>query len=157
MKKSLLGSFVGLCIIIALDSLSRVIISIYMNEEILMFSYSDYPGLIWPWLLTGIAAFSSFFGAMFALTFGREKRLLTFITFLILTGLMRYGQLHLLMETETLLYPILALIFSLAGIILAWRLLKPSIKKAQTPSEEAESTQESKGRHHHPNDGPSKP
>lgn len=150
MKKSLLGSLIGISIILSLESLSRVIISLYENEDILMFSYSLYSGF-WPMLLVVIAAFSTFFGAMFALTYGREKQVFSLILFIIFAGFYRYGQIILLDDTEGLLYPIVVLVLSLLSIFLAWKLVRPSkAKKDQESSDTAPTPQK---HHHHPVDG----
>lgn len=145
MKKSLLGSLIGISIILSIDSLSRVIISLYENQEILMFSYSLYTGF-WPILLVGIAAFSTFFGAMFALTYGREKQVFSLVLFTIFAGLFRYGQIHLLDDTEGLLFPIVALVVSLFSILLAWRLVRPSNPKKETHELDSPTQKH----HHHP-------
>lgn len=154
MKRSLLGSFIGISIILSIDSISRVIISLYENEDILMFSYSLYSGF-WPILLVAIAAFSTFFGAMFALTYGRQKQIFTLVFFIILAGLYRYGQLLLLDDTEGLLYPVIALVLSIFSILLAWRLVRPS--KSKKDSGDDDFTQPSTPKHHHyPIDGDSR-
>lgn len=147
MKKSVLGSLIGISIILSIDSLSRVIISLYENREILMFSYSLYTGF-WPILLVGIAAFSTFFGAMFALTYGREKQVFSVILFTIFAGLFRYGQIVLLDDTEGLLFPVIALVLSLLSILLAWKLIRPSKPKSET--DELDSPTQKP--HHHPVD-----
>lgn len=150
MKKSFLGSIIGISIIFSIDSLSRVIISLYNNQDILMFSYSEYTGF-WPVLLTAISAFSSFFGAMFALTYGRSKQILTLVTFLLLGGFYRYGQILLLQDTEGLLLPVTALVLTLISILLAWRLLRPSKPAKQDESgEKEESAAPTTKKHHHP-------
>lgn len=110
-----------------------------------MFSYSEYSGLLWPVLLTGIAAFSTFFGAMFAFTYGRQKQIFTLVTFLLLTGFLRYGQILLLKDTEGLSYPVIALILSLISILLAWRLVRPG-----KPKKEIEDPETATQKHHHP-------
>ncbi|MDZ7718934.1 MAG: hypothetical protein U5K72_08970 [Balneolaceae bacterium] len=146
MKKSLLGSLIGISIIFSIDSLSRVIISLYENEDILMFSYSLYSGF-WPVLLVAIAAFSTFFGAMFALSYGREKRVFSLIIFILFAGLYRYGQIVILDDTEGLLFPVIALVLSLISIFLAWKLIgRSKSKDNQDKSEPPISPQ----KHHHP-------
>lgn len=152
MKKSLLGSLVGVSIILSIDSLSRVIISLYNTQDILMFSYTEYTGF-WPVLLVIISAFSSFFGAMFALTYGRTKQILTFITFTVLAGLYRYGQLYLLKDTEGLLFPVIALVLTLLTILFAWKLVrktKNDTKPLSENSEEEFTTIPPSHKHHHP-------
>lgn len=155
MKKSFLGSLVALSIIFSIDSLSRVIISLYENQDILMFSYSEYTGF-WPILLVAIAAFSTFFGAMFALTYGREKQVFSLILFMILAGTYRYGQILLLDDTEGLLNPIIVLILSLLSIFVAWKLVRPSKGEKEKVKEEVETPAPTASKHHHhPVDGDS--
>lgn len=143
MKKSLLGSLIGISIILSIDSLSRVIISLYENQEILMFSYSLYTGF-WPILLVAIAAFSTFFGAMFTFTYGREKPVFSLILFTIFVGLFRYGQIVLLDDTEGLLFPVIALVVSLFSILIAWKLIRPS-----KPKKEVDELDSPTQKHHH--------
>lgn len=146
MKKSILGSLVGIAIVVTLDSFARVIISLYMQHDILMFAYSSYPGIIWPILLTIIAGFSSFFGAMFSLTYGRDHKFTSGLMFVLFLLLLRYGQLHLLIgqePQESLFYPITALVLSLGGAFIAWQLIS---NQKHSPVEENETT------HHFPED-----
>ena len=145
MKKALIGSLIGVAIVIALDSFARVIISIYMGLNYPMISYSDFPGMIWPMLLTFIGGFTVFFGAMFALTYGRTHRLVALITLLIFIILLRYGQIYLLTGLESLFYPITTLVLSLGAILLAWQLTHPQ-KKSVTDNEYEE---EEHGESHH--------
>lgn len=142
MKKGIIGSFVGVAIVIALDSFSRVVISLYTNNEMMMISYSSFDGLLWPVLLTVIAGFSVFFGAMFSLTYGRNHINTTAILFFILITGLRYGQIHLLIGYESLFYPITALILSLLGMALAIKL----VRNHKIPK----STIEPDPKHHHP-------
>lgn len=114
-----------------------------------MFSYTEYTGF-WPVLLVALSAFSSFFGAMFALTYGRSKQILTLIIFGILAGLYRYGQIHLLKDTEGLLFPVIALVLTLISILIAWRLVRPrkTQQEEEFPKEEELSAQVSQKKHH---------
>lgn len=140
MKKAFIGSLVGIAIVIALDSFARVILSIYMGLDLPMVSYSEYPGLIWPFLLTFIGGFSAFFGAMFSLTYGRDHRWVNLISYLILIVLLRYGQIYLLTGKESLFYPITTLVLSLGGILIAWQLTgnqKSSSLDSTTQEEES--------------------
>lgn len=151
MKKSLLGSLIGVSIILSIDSLSRVIISLYNTQDILMFSYTEYTGF-WPVLLVALSAFSSFFGAMFALTYGRSRQILTLIVFIIFAGGYRYGQLLLLQDTEGLLFPVIALVLTLVSILVAWRLVRPGKSGKEELSEETneELTSQTSQKKHHP-------
>lgn len=122
MKKSIIGSLVGIAIVIALDTFARVVISIYMGLNYPMISYTEFSGIIWPILLTLIGGFTVFFGAMFSLTYGRSHRVITMLSFLTLTILLRYGQIYLLTGKESLFYPITTLVLSLGSILIAWQL-----------------------------------
>ncbi len=145
MKKSFIGSFVGIAIVVALDSFARVIISIYMGEDIMMFSYTQYPGLLWPVLLTLIGGFTAFFGSMFSLTYGRSHRVVTLTSYLILVILLRYGQIYLLTGKESLFYPITALVLSLGGLLIAWQLTGKT--KAQSAFGNDDEFEQSHGHH----------
>lgn len=147
MKKSLLASLIGISIIFSIDSLSRVVISLYNTQEIFMFSYTEYTRF-WPVLLVAISAFSTFFGAMFALTYGREKQVFTLILFIILAGSFRFGQIVILNNTEgRLLFPVVALVLSLITIFLAWKLVRPS-KTTKDPGDSGTSPTPPKHHHH---------
>lgn len=124
MKHSIIGSLVGIAIVFALDSFVRVIIATYSGLEILMFSYSSYPGIMWPVALTIFAGLTSFLGGMFSLTYGRSHKGFTATIYVILLILVRYGQIHLLLTTESLFYPITALVLSLGGAFFAWQFSK---------------------------------
>jgi len=124
MKKSILGSLVGIAIVVTLDSFARVAISLYTTQDILMFAYSSFPGPIWPILLTLIAGVSSFLGGIFSLTYSKSHQAVAAALFVFFIILLRYGQLHLLIDRETLFFPITALILSLGGVFLAWQLAK---------------------------------
>jgi hypothetical protein len=131
MKKSILGCFIGLSIVLSLDSLSRVFIALYHDQSILMFSYSAYPGVFWAVFLTAIAGISTFLGAVFSFTYGKSRQILSLSLFIVLIILLRYAQIHLLYETETIFYPVAGLIVSLLAVILAWKLVRPSKEKDQ--------------------------
>ena len=134
MKKATVGSLIGVAIIIALDSFARVIISIYMGLNYPMISYSEFPGIIWPMLLTFIGGFSVFFGAMFTLTYGRSHRLVALLSLIFFIILLRYGQIYLLTGIESLFYPITTLVLSLGSLLLAWQLTSP--KKKLVPEDQ---------------------
>ncbi len=129
MKKSILGCFIGLSIVLSLDSLSRVFIALYHDQAILMFSYSAYPGALWAVLLTAMAGISTFLGGLFSFTYGKSNQVLSLSVFTVLIILLRYAQIHLLYETETIFYPITGMILSLLAIFFAWKLARPGKKK----------------------------
>lgn len=147
MKNGILAGLIGVSIILSVDSLSRVILSTYLGQEILMFSYAEYPGLIWPFLLIIMAGVSSFLGGIFSLTYGKRHRVLALISLLIFLGILRYVQIHLLYETEGLFYPITALIFSLIALFVAW---KVTSDKSSPKSDEYEKSTPPKQKHHLP-------
>lgn len=150
MKKGLLAGLIGVSIVISIDSLTRVILSTYLGEEILMFSYYDKFGLIWPFFLAFTAGISSFLGSSFTLSYSKSHRITALISFLIFLGILRYGQIHLLYETEGLFYPVTALVFSLIALIAAWKVTSP---KSKVNSESYTEEEKIKPKHHQP--GPS--
>lgn len=132
---------------LSVDSITRVILSTYLGQEILMFSYNGYPGLVWPFLLAFIAGVSSFLGGTFSLTYGKNHRVFALISFLVFLGVLRYGQIHLLYETEGLFYPITALVFSLIALLAAWKVTSTKTTSESEPFNEDET---SKPKHHQP-------
>jgi len=147
MKNGLLAGLIGVSIVLSVDSITRVILSTYLGQEILMFSYNGYPGLVWPFLLAFIAGVSSFFGGTFSLTYGKNHRVFALISFLVFLGVLRYGQIHLLYETEGLFYPITALVFSLIALLAAWKVTSTKTTSESEPFTEDET---SKPKHHQP-------
>lgn len=128
MKKSILGAFIGLSIVTSIDSLARVIIALVVDQEILMFSYSGYPGMIWPITLVVVAGLSSFLGSLFSLSYGKLHKITSIFLFLILLTLLRYTQTYLLMGTEDIIYPIAGFVLSVLVIFPAWRIMTPRKK-----------------------------
>lgn len=147
MKNGLLAGLIGVSIVLSVDSITRVILSTYLGQEILMFSYNGYPGLVWPFLLAFIAGISSLLGGTFSLTYGKNHRVFALISFLVFLGILRYGQIHLLYETEGLFYPVTALVFSLIALLAAWKITssKPAAIKESFNDEEMV-----KPKHHQP-------
>lgn len=151
MKKAIIGSLIGIAIVVALDTFARVIISIYMGLNYPMISYSEFPGIIWPMLLTFIGGFTVFFGAMFTLTYGRNNRLVALLNLLFFIILLRYGQIYLLTGLESLFYPITTLVLSLGSILLAWQLTDPK-KKSEPNSVNDEDTGDVQQAYHEPDE-----
>src|SRR5690625_7182713 len=106
MKKSVLGAFIGLSVVLSIDSLARVIIAVLENEEILVFSYSGYPGIIWPIVLVAVAGLSTLLGAVFTLSYAKEHKITGLFIFIIVLTLVRHCHQDLLMCTEPLLDPV---------------------------------------------------
>jgi len=150
MKKALVGSLIGVAIVVALDTFARVIISIYMGLNYPMISYTEFPGIIWPMLLTLIGGFTVFFGAMFTLTYGRTNRLVALLNLLFFIILLRYGQIYLLTGIESLFYPITTLVLSLGSILLAWQLTDPKKKSVPDEQEEEIDLEDSHQDYHNP-------
>lgn len=147
MKNGILAGLIGVSIVLSIDSLTRVILSTYLGQEILMFSYAGYPGLAWPFILTLIAGVSSFLGGTFSLTYAKQHRIFAVISFLIFLGILRYTQIHLLYETEGLFYPVTALIFSLIALLAAW---KVTSRKRSATTDDFEDKEPPKQKHHRP-------
>jgi hypothetical protein len=147
MKNALLAGLIGVSIVLSIDSLTRVLLSTYLGEEILMFSYYDKFGLVWPFMLAFIAGVSSFLGSTFSLTYGKNHRVMALLSFLIFLGLLRYVQIHLLFETEGLFYPVTALIFSLIAVLAAWKVTSPKTTLTADSFTEEEAA---KPKHHQP-------
>lgn len=144
MKNSIIGGLVGLSIVLSIDTLSRIILSLYIGSEFQVFAYSEYPGILWPVFLVGVAGFSSFLGALFSLTYGKNQRVASIVTFLFLLISLRYAQIHLLFEIDPF-YSITALIFSLFTVIIAWKLTARKKEKSKSGDET-----EFKQTHHQP-------
>jgi hypothetical protein len=140
MKKSILGSFIGISIVLSIESFARVVAALTFDVDIPMFSYTAFPGIVTPVILTLTAAVSSFLGTLFLLTYGKKKEITSLILFVLMLLFLRYGQIHLLYDTESIVYPVIALILSLISVFIAWKILHPK-------KEEKENDFETK---HHP-------
>ncbi|MCC5943139.1 MAG: hypothetical protein JJU37_16455 [Balneolaceae bacterium] len=136
MKKGILGGLIGVSIVLSIDSLSRVFVALSLDSSILMFSYSEYEGFIWPILLTAVAMISAFAGGLFSFTYGKSHKYSSLTSYLLCLILLRYGQIHLLFDTETIVYPVTALILSLISVFLAWKLVFPKPKKLESSENE---------------------
>lgn len=120
MKKSIIGSLIGLAIVIAADTLIRVIITLFTEAPMNLFRYDIYPGFIWGLLISLLTFVTSYAGAAFTITYADHKKKTALISFAILLIIVRYGQIHYVMNYELFL-PILSLILSLIGVWLAWK------------------------------------
>ncbi len=119
MKKSIIGSLIGIAIVVAADTLIRVGISLALEGEVSLFRYNIYPG-IWAFFISFITLLTSFMGAAFTITYADQKKQFGLICFSLWLILVRYGQIHIVMDYELFL-PITSLILSLIGIGLAWK------------------------------------
>lgn len=135
MKKSILGSFIGISIVLSIESFARVVAALTFDIEIPMFSYTAFPGIVTPALLTVTAAVSSFLGTLFLLTYAKKKEIVSLVVFVLLLLILRYGQIHLLYDTESIVFPVIALILSLISVFIAWRILHPKKIEKENESE----------------------
>lgn len=147
MKKSFIGSLIGISIVVAADTLIRVIFSIALDFEISLFRYNIYPGILWGLLICSLTLLTSFLGGVFTVTYAdlRKQTGLIFFGFWLMG--VRYGQIHYVMEQELLL-PIIALILSLGALIIVW---KTFLKNKQSAIEEPAETSSHDRRHHSTN------
>lgn len=120
MKKSIIGSLIGIAIVVAADTIIRVIISIALDSEVSLFLYNIYPGITWSFLICSLTLVTSFLGGAFTVTYSDVKKQMALILFGVWLMAVRYGQIHYVMQQELLL-PIVALVFSLLALILVWR------------------------------------
>lgn len=123
MKNALLGSLIGVTIVFALDIFIRIAISLYTDQTVIIFGFEEYPGFIWAVLIVLFTSVSTALGGLFALSYGKSYLRWSIVIFTMFILFLRYGQIHILINTETLAYPILALIMSLLGIAAAWTVL----------------------------------
>ena len=154
MKKNLIGSLIGVAIVVAADTIIRVILSISLDSELSLFLYNIYPGLTWSLLVCALTLVTSFMGGAFAVTYTNVNKKLGLIMFAIWLMAVRYGQIHFAMEQELLL-PIVALIFSLLAVVLVWRFFLS--RNRELKAEQTESPAEpdaSNKKHHSPNINP---
>lgn len=143
MKKSIIGSLIGVSVVVAADTLIRVIISLSLESEVSLFLYNIYPGISWSLLICALTLVTSFLGGVFAVTYTATKKKFALIMFGVWLMAVRYGQIHFAMDRELLL-PIVALVFSLLSIVLVWRFY---ISRKKTPDVEPSAPVED---HHEP-------
>lgn len=120
MKKSITGSLTGVAIVVAIDTLIRVGISLYLDIEITLFRYNIFPGVVWELAICFLTLFTSFIGGAVAVSNSGIHRKTGLILFGVWLMALRYGQVHLSMEQELLL-PVVALVFSLLSVMLVWK------------------------------------
>lgn len=153
MKKSIIGSLIGVAIVVAADTIIRVIVSTSLNIPVDLFLYETY-GITWSLLLCALTLVTSFLGGIFSVTYADVKKRLALIMYGVLLMAVRYGQIHYAMELELLL-PIVALVFSLLAVVLVWRFFLS--KKKTTPMAEPSGpvadteTHAQHKKHHSPN------
>ena len=154
MKKNLIGSLIGVAIVVAADTIIRVILSISLDSQVSLFLYNIYPGLTWSLLVCALTLVTSFMGGAFAVTYTNEKKKLGLIMFAIWLMAVRYGQIHYAMEEELLL-PIIALVFSLLAVVLVWRFFLNRNKALKTERTESPAEPDATNKKHHsPNINP---
>jgi len=154
MKKNLIGSLIGVAIVVAADTIIRVILSISLDSDLSLFLYNIYPGLTWSLLVCALTLVTSFLGGAFAVTYTNVNKKLGLIMFAIWLMAVRYGQIHFAMDQELLL-PIVALVFSLLAVVLVWRFFLSRNKTLKTEQVESPAdTDTSTKKHHTPNVNP---
>jgi hypothetical protein len=82
MNTKLKSPLVGFLSMLFIDSLARVIFTVYHGIDFAPFSYVIYPDY-WSWLMLGISIIGAFFGAMMVITFSGSKWF-PFITYILL-------------------------------------------------------------------------
>jgi hypothetical protein len=87
MNTKLKSPLVGFLSMLFIDSLARVIFTVYHGIDFAPFSYVIYPDY-WSWLMLGISIIGAFFGAMMVITFSGSKWF-PFITYILLLILWR--------------------------------------------------------------------
>ncbi|REL37636.1 hypothetical protein DYD21_07580 [Rhodohalobacter sp. SW132] len=150
MKKSIIGSFIGLAIVVAADTLIRVIISLTTHHPLSLFHYEIYDGFIWAIVICASTFATSFAGGAFTVTYADKNKLVGLISFGILLTLIRYGQIHYVMETE-LLFPMVSLFLSLVALFLVWKFY---LRKKGKPSHQQEPPETGGKKHHQPDTTP---
>lgn len=151
MKKSLIGSLIGVAIVVAADTIIRVIASISLNIEVSLFLYEVYPGFTWSLLICSLTLLTSFLGGAFAVTYADIKKKVGLFMYAVWLMAVRYGQVHYVMEQELLL-PIVALVLSLLSIVLVWRFFLG--RKKESGSDQADPIADPEiadKKHHSPN------
>lgn len=119
MKKSVIGSLIGIAIVVAADTIIRVGISLALEGEVSLFRYNIYPG-IWGFLISFLTLITTFIGAAFTITYADTNKQFGLVCFTLWLSMIRYGQIHIIMDYELFL-PITSLILSLVGVGLAWK------------------------------------
>jgi len=154
MKKNLIGSLIGVAIVVAADTIIRVILSISLDSDLSLFLYNIYPGLTWSLMVCALTLVTSFMGGAFAVTYTNVKKKLGLIMFGVWLMAVRYGQIHFAMDQELLL-PIVALVFSLLAVVLVWRFFLNRNKTIKAEHVESPAEPETSNKKHHtPNINP---
>ena len=151
MKKSLIGSLIGVAIVVAADTIIRVIASISLNIDVSLFLYEVYPGFTWSLLICSLTLLTSFLGGAFAVTYADINKKIGLFMFSVWLMAVRYGQVHYAMEQELLL-PIVALVLSLLSLVLVWRFFLGQTKEvAPDLTEPGADPENADKKHHSPN------
>lgn len=143
MKSNIIGSLTGLTVVIAADLLIRVILSLTLKTELLLFQYKAYPQLYWGVLVCLLTFVTSFIGGAVAVRNSETKKTASLVLFGVLLMALRYGQIHYIMDVELLL-PIVALVLSLGATILVWKFFLKNRKETIEEEPPAKT-------HHRPN------
>lgn len=146
MKNLLLSGFIGIAIVVALETLFRVLISVLSGHDITIVHFQPYDGLHWKLLIAVFSFVSAFAGGVFSVSYHKQQRRLAFILFAVLLILVKYGQVHLMIDLESLVFPIISLVFALIGLLIVWK-----FRVQKSGDLDYEETTNSK-RHHQPSD-----
>lgn len=143
MKNFLLSGFIGIAIVVALETLFRVLLSVLSGHDITIVHFDPYHGLHWKLLIAIFSLVSAFAGGLFAVSYHKQQKRMAFAGFAVLLLLVKYGQVHLLIGLETLVFPITSLVFALIGLVLVWKFRvqkpddeKPDAKRHHQPTED---------------------
>lgn len=134
MKKSIIGALIGLAIVIAADTVIRVLVTFLPDTPINLFGYADYPGFFLGLFVSLLTFVTTYAGAAFTITYADKNKQFGLIFFTFLVIVVRYTQIHIVMHEELFL-PILSLILSLIGIWLAWKFFLKKKVKAEPPAD----------------------
>jgi len=144
MKKSLLGSLIGLAVVVAADTIIRVVIALTTGQPVTLFRYEMYDGFIWAVIISGATFFTSFAGGALTVTYADEKKRIGLASFGLLLILVRYAQIHYVMEIE-LLFPMISLFLSLLSLFFVWKFF---FRKNKSPAEKHEQEEGGRKKHH---------
>ncbi|MFU8812728.1 MAG: hypothetical protein ACNA78_07140 [Balneolaceae bacterium] len=129
MKQSILAGLIGVAILIALELVTRIALAISLGIPVAVFGFEAWPGFLWAFLLLFLSLPFSVLAAYITMVSGRQNKLASFILYVFFLLVAKYGQIHLLIGKETLIYPVLSLAFAVTGAMLAWIYFQPPAPK----------------------------
>lgn len=137
MNKKIKSAVVGFLCMLFIDSLVRVILTVYQGIDYSSFSYVIYPGYLF-YLMIGVSMFGAFFGGMMVITLSGSKWL-PFLLYLGLVALWRFSPL-LLVPSEPGWVVITTGLFSIGVVFLCRQFIaeKEKIREPVKPPERGE-------------------